>query len=119
MWAQKLHTLGLLRGSFSPDLQTEHLRTVVRHSGNLIDTTSKVSKRMAQNTRLMNLGLDEVVKDIVGLSGLRIINVTRNGQTSGEELAKLRHGNCKKYEEEIAKALQSNNRQDYLFVLKQ
>jgi transposase len=119
MWIQKLHTLGLLRGSFLPDLQTEHLRTLVRHRGNLIDTTSKASKRMAQNMRLMNLRLDVVVKDIVGLTGLRIINAICNGQTSSEELAKLRHGNCKKSEEEIAKALQSNNRQDYLFVLKQ
>ena len=31
MWIQKLHTLGLLSGSFLPDLQTEHLRTLVRH----------------------------------------------------------------------------------------
>ena len=119
MWIQKLHTLGLLRGSFLPDLQTEHLRSLVRHRGNLIDTTSKACKRMAQNMRLMNLRLDVVVKDIVGLTGLRIINAICNGQTSGEELAKLRHGNCKKSEQEIARALQSNARQDYLFVLKQ
>jgi transposase len=119
MWIQKLHTLGLLRGSFLPDLQTEHLRTLVRHRGNLVDTTSKASKRMAQNMRLMNLRLDVVVKDIVGLTGLRIINAICNGETNGDELAKLRHGNCKKTQQEIAKALQSNNRQDYLFVLKQ
>ena len=119
MWIQKLHTLGLLSGSFLPDLQTECLRTLVRHRGNLIDTTSKASKRMAQNMRLMNLRLDVVVNDIVGLTGLRIINEICNGETSGEQLAKLRQGNCRKSEEEIAKALQSNNRQDYLFVLKQ
>ena len=40
MWIQKLHTLGLLSGSFLPDLQTEYLRTLVRHRGNLIETTS-------------------------------------------------------------------------------
>ena len=119
MWIQRLHTLGLLSGSFLPDLQTEYLRTLVRHRGNLIQTTSKASKRMSQNMRLMNLRLDVVVKDIVGLTGLRIITEICNGETSGEELAKLRHGNCRKSEEEIAKALQSNNRQDYLFVLKQ
>ncbi|TXE04020.1 IS110 family transposase [Gelidibacter salicanalis] len=119
MWIQKLHTLGILSGSFLPDLQTEYLRTLVRHRGNLIETTSQASNRMSQNMRLMNLRLDVVVKDIVGLTGLRIINEICNGQTNGEQLAKLRHGNCKKSEEEIAKALQSNNRQDYLFVLKQ
>ncbi|MGC1630918.1 MAG: IS110 family transposase [Gelidibacter sp.] len=119
MWIQKLHTLGLLSGSFLPDLQTEYLRTLVRHRGNLLETASQASNRMSQNMRLMNLRLDVVVQDIVGLTGLRIINEICNGQTNGEQLAKLRHGNCKKSEEEIAKALQSNNRQDYLFVLKQ
>lgn len=119
MWIQKLHSLGLLSGSFLPDLQTEYLRTLVRHRGNLLETAAQASNRMSQNMRLMNLRLDVVVKDIVGLTGLRIINEICNGETSGKELAKLRHGNCKKSEEEIAKALQSNNRRDYLFVLKQ
>jgi transposase len=119
MWIQKLHSLGLLSGSFLPDFQTEHLRTLVRHRSNLIQTAAKASKRMSQNMRLMNLRLDVVVKDIVGLTGLKIIQEICNGETNGQELAKLRHGNCRKSEEEIAKALQSNNRQDYLFVLKQ
>jgi uncharacterized Fe-S cluster-containing MiaB family protein len=36
-----------------------------------------------------------------------------------ERLAELRHHNCKKSKEEIAKALHSNGRQDYIFALKQ
>lgn len=119
MWIQKLHSLGLLSSSFLPDLQTEHLRTLVRHRTNLIQSAAKASKRMSQNMRLMNLRLDVVVKDIVGLTGLKIIEAICRGETKGTELAKLRHGNCRKSEEEIAKALQSNNRRDYLFVLKQ
>lgn len=119
MWIQRLHTLGLLSGSFLPDLQTEQLRTLCRHRGNLIATAAKASKRMSQNMRLMNLRLDVVVKDIVGLTGLKIIREICLDETDGEKLAKLRHGNCKKSEEEIAKALQSNNRQDFLFALRQ
>jgi len=69
--------------------------------------------------RLMNLRLDVVVKDIVGLTGLKIIQEICNGEIDGEKLARLRHGNCKKSEEEIAKALQNNKRRDYLFVLQQ
>ena len=41
------------------------------------------------------------------------------GQTSGVELAKFRDPNCKKSEEEIAKALQYNGRLDYYFAFKQ
>jgi transposase len=83
MWIQRLHALALLSGSFLPDLQTEHLRTLVHHRGHLIQNTSKASKRMSQNMRLMNLRLDVVVKDIAGLTGLRIINEICNGETSG------------------------------------
>jgi len=119
MWIQRLHTLGMLSGSFLPDLQTEQLRTLCRHRYNLINTAAKASKRMSQNLRLMNLRLDVVVKDIVGLTGLKIIQEICNGEVDGQILAKLRHGNCKKSEEEIAQALQSNNRQDFLFALKQ
>lgn len=119
MWIQRLHTLGMLSSSFLPDLQTEQLRTLCRHRGNLIATAAKASKRMSQNMRLMNLRLDVVVKDIVGLTGLKIIQEICNGEIDGQKLSKLRHGNCKKSEEEIAKALQTNKRQDFLFALQQ
>ena len=39
---------------------------------------------MSQSMRLMNLRLDVVVNDIVGLTGLRIINEICNGETNGE-----------------------------------
>jgi transposase len=56
---------------------------------------------------------------VTGLTGLAIIDAICKGEKSPEKLAGLRHGNCKKSEEEIAKALQSNGRKDYLFGLKQ
>ncbi len=42
-----------------------------------------------------------------------------NGEINPEKLASLRNTNCKKSEEEIAKALQSNGRKDFLFALQQ
>jgi hypothetical protein len=50
---------------------------------------------------------------------LKIIKEICKGEVDGKELAKFRHGNCKKSEEEITQALQTNNRQDFLFALKQ
>jgi transposase len=119
IWIQKLHTLGLLSGRFLPDTQTEQLRTLCRHRGNLIHNAAKCTKRMSQNLRLMNFRLDVVVNDIVGLTGLLIIEAICKGETDANNLAALRHGNCRKSEEEIAKALQSNGRKDYLFALQQ
>ena len=118
-WIQKLHTLGLLTGSFLPDGQTEELRTYCRHRANLLHSAASTSKKMQKYLRLLNLRLDVVVKDVFGLTGLLIIRAICAGETNPEKLAALRHGNCRKTEEEIARALQSNGRKDYLFALQQ
>ncbi|AKP50835.1 IS110 family RNA-guided transposase [Cyclobacterium amurskyense] len=118
-WIQKLHTLGLLTSSFLPDGKTEELRTYCRQRANLLQLAASTSKKMQKNLRLLNLRLDVVVKDICGLTGLLIIRAICDGETDPEKLASLRHGNCRKSEEEIAKALQTNGRKDYLFALQQ
>ena len=118
-WIQKLHSLGLLSSSFLPDSTTEIIRTYSRHRLNLIEQSASCTKRMQKFLRLMNMRLDVVVNDINGLTGSQIIAAFIAGQTNGAELAKLRNGNCKKSEAEIAKALQYNGRADYYFALKQ
>lgn len=118
-WIQKLHSIGLLSGSFLPDEATEQLRTYCRHRANLLDSAAAASKKMQKYLRLLNLRLDVVVNDICGLTGLTIIKAICNGEKNPEKLASLRHANCKKSEAEIAKALHSNGRNDYLFALKQ
>ena len=118
-WIQKLHTLGLLSGSFLPDTETEYLRTYCRHRTNLIDNSADTTRKMQKYLRLLNLRLDIVVNDITGLTGLAIIDAICKGETRPETLAALRNGNCRKPETEIAKALHSNGRMDYLFALQQ
>jgi len=118
-WIQKLHSLGLLTSSFLPDGKTEQLRTYCRQRANLLHSAASTSKKMQKYLRLLNLRLDVVVKDICGLTGLNIIRSICEGETRPEKLASLRHGNCRKSEIEIAKALQSNGRKDYLFALRQ
>ena len=118
-WIQKLHTLGLLTSSFLPDGKTEEFRTYCRQRANLLHLAASTSKKMQKNLRLLNLRLDVVVKDICGLTGLLIIRAICDGETDPEKLASFRHGNCRKSEEEIAKALQTNGRKDYLFALQQ
>lgn len=118
-WIQKLHSIGLLTGSFLPDEATEQLRTYCRHRANLLDGAADTARKMQKYLRLLNLRLDVVVNDICGLTGLSIISAICKGETNPEKLASLRNGNCKKSEEEIAKALQTNGRKDYLFALQQ
>lgn len=116
-WIQKLHTLGLLSGSFLPDEATEQLRTYCRHRANLLEQAADTTRKMQKYLRLLNLRLDVVVKDVTGLTGLSIIDAICKGEINPEALACFRHGNCKKSASEIAKALQSNGRKDYRFAL--
>jgi hypothetical protein len=118
-WIQKMHSLGLLSASFLPDSDTDTVRTYSRHRLNLLNRSASCVKRIQKYLRLMNMRLEVVVRDVVGLTGSAIIEAFINGEHKGEELAKLRHYNCRKSESEIAKALQFNGRKDYLFALKQ
>jgi transposase len=45
-WIQKLHSIGLLTGSFLPDHATEQLRTYCRHRSNLIDVSADTTRKM-------------------------------------------------------------------------
>lgn len=119
MWLQKLHCLGLLSGSFLPDDITLQLRGYCRQRLDLLDQCSIISNKMQKYLKLLNFRLDVVVSDVCGLTGLKIINAICQGEYDPQELAKLRHPNCRKSEEEIAKALHGNGRQEYLFGLKQ
>jgi transposase len=118
-WIQKLHTLGLLSGSFLPDETTEQLRTYCRQRTNWLELAAAATHKMQKYLRLLNFRLDVVVKDVCGLTGLTIISQICKGNLDPQALAKHRHYNCRKSEAEIAKARPGNNRPDYLFCLKQ
>ena len=113
-----MHALGLLPSSFLPDEQTERLRTYTRHRANMIALKSDTSHKMQKFLKYLNFRLDIVVRDVTGLTGIKIINDICDGNLDPVLLAKHRHYNCRKSEEEIAKALVSNRRPEYLFGLK-
>ena len=118
-WIQKMHSLGLLPSSFLPDETTEKLRTLCRHRAKMIAQKADTSHKMQKYLKWLNFRLDVVVRDVTGLTGIKIIEAICKGDLNPQSLAQHRHYNCRKSEEEIAKALISNQRPDYLFGLKQ
>lgn len=118
-WIQKLHSIGLLTSSFLPDETTEKLRTYCRQRQNMLTLAAEASHKMQKYLKILNFRLDVVVNDICGLTGMAIITDICKGNLDPERLSEHRHGNCRKSKEEIAKALKGNNREDYLFGLKQ
>ncbi|MCK5537776.1 MAG: IS110 family transposase [Bacteroidales bacterium] len=118
-WIQKLHSLGLLEGSFLPDNDVEALRTYSRHRKTLIENGADYIKRMQTALRLMNIRLDNVIRDVTGKSGRAIIEAILEGERNGTKLAGLADRRVKKSKEEIAKALTGNWRDEYIFGLRQ
>jgi transposase len=118
-WIQKMHSLGLLPSSFLPDEKTEKLRTLTRHRANMIALKADTTHKMQKFLKLLNFRLDVVVRDVTGLTGMKIISEICKGNFDPKSLSQLRHYNCRKSEDEIAKALVSNGRSDYLFGLQQ
>jgi transposase len=107
-WIQKLHSMGLLSGSFLPSEDVQKMKDVNRHRDTLIRDSSKYVNRMQKSLRAMNIRLDVAISDITGKSGIRIIEAIISGQFDPNELAKLSDPRVKKSQEEIANALTGN-----------
>jgi transposase len=67
----------------------------------------------------MNIQLTEVLSDVMGLTGQAIIRAIVAGERDPKVLARHRHSRVKSSEQDIAKALTGNWRDEHLFVLRQ
>lgn len=118
-WLQTLHSYGLLADSFRPDADLIPLRTLLRHRAQLVQHRSPHILHMQKALLQMNLQLPQVLSDVTGETGLRIIRAIVAGERDPHKLAALRNSRCHKDEAEIALALTGTWREEHLFVLQQ
>ena len=118
-WIQELHSVGLLRGSFRPAAEIAALRAYLRHREKLIQAASSHIQRMQKALIQMNLLLHNVVSDIMGVTGTRILRDIVAGVTDPKALAAHRDYRCRASQEEITASLTGNYRAEHLFVLRQ
>lgn len=118
-WIQRLHSCGLLRGSFRPPEQVCILRTLVRDKANLVAAAGDWLRRMQKSLDQMNVRLHRAVSDIEGVTGMAILRAIVAGERDASKLAQLRNQRCRKSEQEIAEQLRGHWREDHLFTLGQ
>jgi transposase len=119
-WLQQLHTYGLLRGAFRPDLPTRLLRTLTRQRASLVATAASHLQQMQRCLIEMNVQLHLVVSDIDGDTGLRIIEAILAGERDPGVLVRLRDPRIRKSSvSEMEAALRGDYSEDSLFVLRQ
>jgi transposase len=118
-WLQRLHTFGLLNGSFRPNDQVCVLRSYWRHRDNLIRYASSHILHMQKALTEMNIQLHKVITDITGVTGMRIIRAIIAGERDPLLLANMKDRRIQSSVHDIVKSLEGDYRQEHLFVLKQ
>jgi transposase len=118
-WIQRLHSCGLLRGSFRPEEAVCMLRTLVRDKANLVAESGDWLRRMQKSLDQMNVRVHRAVSDIDGVTGMAILRAIAGGERDAQELAKLRDRRCSKTQQEIAEQLSGHWREDHVFSLQQ
>ena len=116
-WLQKLHSCGLLQGSFRPSESTCRLRAMHRQRRNLIEEQSKTVQWMQKALDQMNVQVHRAVSHITGKTGMLIVRSIVRGERDPLKLAALRDRRCKKSEPEIAEYLTGTWRDEHLFNL--
>jgi transposase len=118
-WLQQLHSYGLLRGSFRPEDRICVLRSYIRQRDNLVKSAGAHIQRMQKALEQMNIQLHKAITDIIGVTGIRIIEAILNGERDPTKLAQLRDHRTRNSEETIAKSLEGDWREEHLFTLRQ
>jgi len=118
-WLQQLHSYGLLRGAFRPDDQICVLRSLNRQRGMLLRMQARHIQHMQKALVQMNIQLANVISDVVGETGQKILRAIVAGERNAHVLAGMRNVRIKASEEEIVQSLRGNWRDEHVFALKQ
>jgi len=118
-WIQRLHSCGLLRGSFRPPETICMLRTLVRDKATLVAESGDWLRRMQKSLDQMNVRVHRAVSDIDGATGMAIVRAIADGERDVKKLAQFRNPHCRQSEEQIAEQLRGHWREDHLFSLQQ
>jgi transposase len=118
-WLMLLHSYGLLHASFQPENFARRIRNLTRHREKHLDEASRAIQHMQKALEQMNIKITNVLSDITGLSGMRMINAILEGVRNPVELARLAHSRCKASSEIFESSLEGTWDEDHLFELKQ
>lgn len=119
-WIQKLFSAGILRQSFIPEAKYMEVRHLVRERLDVIEMGSTYVNKMQKSLELMNIKLREVINQVHGASGIKMIKAIISGERNTNNLLAL----CDKRiqaakSDDLIKALEGNYNDTYLFMLEQ
>jgi len=118
-WIQQLMTYGLLSGAFRPADEVCVLRSLWRQRAMLLRSQGRHVQHMQKALTQMNVQLANVISDIAGETGQKILRAIVAGERDGYILGAMKNARIRASIDEIAKSLEGNWRTEHLFALKQ
>ena len=118
-WLQQLHCYGLLRASFRPQQDVATLRSYLRQRERLIEYGAAHIQHMQKALMQMNVQLHHVVRDVTGVTGMKILRAIVAGERDPKSLAQHRDVRCKASIETIEAALGGHYQDEHVFELTQ
>lgn len=118
-WLRQLHSYGLLRKSFIPQSDIRVIRSYLRLRQDHIRAAATQVNLMQKALTQMNIRLTEVINDITGVSGLRMLEAIVEGEHRPEKLLNMCVSQIKEKKGDLVlKALQGHIRDEHIFALK-
>lgn len=115
----ELMSYGLLGGAFRPADAVCALRSLSRQREMLLKSQARHVQHLQKALTQMNIQLANVISDVVGETGQKILRAIVAGERDGQVLAAMKKARIRASAEAIAKSLQGNWRTEPLFALKQ
>lgn len=116
-WIAQLLRHGLLRGSFVPDARIRELRDLTRYRTKLTQQQSSVANRIQKVLEDANIKMGSVASDVLGKSGLAMIEAIIEGVTDAEALSELAQGRLKSKKGLLKEALEGRVTDHHRFLL--
>lgn len=119
-WIATLHAHGLLRSGFVPNAQIRQLQDYMRLREDHIRMAASHVQHMQKAMERMNVKLHDVISDVTGVSGMKVIRAIVAGQREPQQLLALCDVQIRKNKaQRVIESLRGTWQREHLFALRQ
>src|SRR5947208_9691998 len=117
-WLATLHAHGLLRGGFVPPAEIRRLQDYQRLREDHIRGAASQVQKMQQALERMNVKFHDVISDLTGVSGLKVVGAILRGERDSAKLLELCDQQIqKKKSAAVVESLRGCWKEEHLFEL--
>jgi transposase len=119
-WIATLHAHGLLRSGFVPPADVRRLRDYMRLRQDHVSLAGSHVQHMQKALERMNIKLHDVISDITGVSGMKVVRAIVAGEREPQALLQLCDAQIRRRKaDRLVESLRGTWRTEHLFALRQ